>query len=365
MVRLIPRTLRRREFGIAVLLTVTLWIAALFLWSASDLAEGTPIPAPYQLVLLGTFLLGLIFSAILAAAIAGARRLPRRQCILATAAAALALALLHGWIDAHMLVWMRAAMGAKAATVTLLFFSGLMPFILLYGLYAAALGLMLSAMTTRQREKQLAEARSAAQQAQLAALRFQLNPHFLFNTLNAISSLIVTRRNDEAEQMTMKLSEFLRISLEADPEAEVTLDEELATTQSYLDIEAVRFGARLQVDFECPTALLDAYVPSLLLQPLVENSIKYAVAPSRHRVTLSVRATSEDGALRLVVADDGRNAFGSRPSGSTGLGIANVRKRLAGFYGAAAEIRAVATERGFTVTLRLPLRFAPAVRAAE
>jgi hypothetical protein len=365
MFNLFPRRFRRREFGVALLLTVILWLAALFLWTAQDLLSGQAFPGPYRLVVVETFVLGLSFSGVLAAVIGLTRRLPRISAIAVTSAAAILLAMLHGWIDAHALAQMRADMGLAPAPISRLFISGLMPFVLIYGLYAAALGLMLSAMTTRQREIQLAEARSAAQQAQLAALRFQLNPHFLFNTLNAISSLIVTNRNADAERMTMKLSEFLRISLEADPEAEVTLDEELATTQSYLDIEAVRFGDRLEVDFECPTALLDAQVPSFLLQPLVENSIKYAVAPARHTVTLSVRAMTHAGELRLLVEDDGRQAFGTRPSGSTGLGIANVRQRLAAFYGPAGKVEALATDRGFAVTLVLPLRFAQSSKAAE
>jgi len=366
MAGLAPTSLiSRKSVRAGALLTILLWGAALLLWAARDIASGSAFPLPYRLVLLGTFLIGIGFSALLAFVLTSVQRLGRVWRVLATGVTAVTLAVLHGWIDAYMLDWMRDRLGLKASPIFDLFLSGIMPFLLIYGLYAMALGLMLSAMTTRQREIQLAQARSAAQQAQLAALRFQLNPHFLFNTLNAISSLIVTNRNDEAERMTGKLSEFLRVSLETDPETEVTLDGELATTQSYLDIELVRFGNRLRVDFACPTALLEAYVPSLLLQPLVENSIKYAVAPTRHPVTLSVRASSEAGQLCLVVEDDGRKAFGGKPSGSTGLGLANVRQRLAAFYGEGAQVQAIATERGFTVTLLLPLRFAPAIKAAE
>nr|WP_243852913.1 histidine kinase [Sphingomonas naasensis] len=220
-------------------------------------------------------------------------------------------------------------------------------------------------MTVRESERRLVEARHATQQAQLAALRFQLNPHFLFNTLNAISSLIVTRRNEEAERMTMKLSEFLRLSLEADPDAEVMLDEELGNTQSYLEIEAVRFGDRLKTEFECPAELLGAWVPSFLLQPLVENSVKYAVAPSRKPVLLSVRASAAQGTLRLVVEDSGRQGVGLAPATGTGLGLDNVRKRLAAFYGAQASVEAQAKGRGFAVQLALPLRYARMQQAAE
>ncbi|HWK36690.1 sensor histidine kinase [Sphingomonas sp.] len=365
MYPLVPSWLQRREYGAAAVLTVLLWLFALVLWSAQDLASGAPFPRPYRVLLVETFVIGIACSVALAGVIGVTRRMRRAAGIAIVAVVTLGLATLHGWIDAHLLAQLRLALGAKPMPLSELFNRGLMPFVLIYGLYATALGLMFSAMAVRDSERRLAEARSAAQQAQLAALRFQLNPHFLFNTLNAISSLIVTSRNAEAERMTMKLSEFLRASLEADPEIEVTLDEELATTQSYLDIEAVRFGDRLRVVFECPTSLLNVYVPSFLLQPLVENSIKYAVAPSRRTVTLTVRADDAQGALRLVVEDDGGRAFGTLPVGGIGLGLANVRQRLAAFYGSAAWSNATATDRGFAVTLSLPLRRAVDLQAAE
>jgi sensor histidine kinase YesM len=362
---LVPERFHRREFAIAAGLTVLLWAVALLLWSARDLASGEAFPFPYKLLLAETFVIGLSFSAALAAVIGVARKLPRFWMIVVTAGAAVAIATLHGWIDAHLLAGLYAELHAPRAPFVDLFYRGLMPFVLIYGLYATALGLMLSEMTVRDSERRLAEARSATQQAQLAALRFQLNPHFLFNTLNAISSLIVTRRNEEAERMTMKLSEFLRLSLEADPEAEVTLDEELANTQSYLEIEAVRFSDRLHTEFECPPALLGAYVPSFLLQPLIENSVKYAVAPSRRPVALSVRASAARGRLMLVVEDRGRQVFGGALPRGTGVGLDNVRKRLAAFYGTEGVMEARPGDQGFVVSLTLPLRFSRMQQAAE
>ncbi|MCX8475645.1 MAG: histidine kinase [Sphingomonas sp.] len=361
----IPERFRRREFLIAALLTALLWAAALVLWSAQDLVSGVAFPFPYKRLLAETFGIGVFFSAALAAAIGISRRLPRPWMIAATVAAAIGIATLHGFIDAQLMRGFRAELHLRPAPLIELFYRGLMPFVLIYGLYAMALGLMLSEMTVRDSERRLAEARNAAQQAQLAALRFQLNPHFLFNTLNAISSLIVTRRNDEAERMTMKLSEFLRLSLEADPDAEVTLDEELTNTQSYLEIEAVRFSDRLQAEFDCPAELLNAYVPSFLLQPLVENSIKYAVAPSRRPVTLSVRASAAQGMLLLVVEDSGRQGPGIAPFAGTGVGLDNVRRRLAAFYGAQGSMAARASGQGFVVSLALPLRYARVEQAAE
>ncbi len=353
---------------IGAVLTVLLWIVALLLWGAQDIASGRRLPDGLKLLQGATFGLGLLLSATLAGFIILARRLARRLAIAAIVAIAIMVALLHGAIDTlihlYIVEQLGAASGLRYAPPAELFNRGLMPFVLIYGLYATALGLMLSERAVRNSERRLAEARSAAQNAELAALRFQLNPHFLFNTLNAISSLIVTNRNAEADRMTMKLSDFLRLTLEADPDAEVTLDEELATTQSYLDIEAVRFGERLRVAFECPANLLDARVPSFLLQPIVENSIKYAVLPSRRPVTLSVRASRVDGTLQLSVRDDGGHGFGIQPAGGTGLGLQNVRKRLAAFYGEKGDLSATATDSGFVVVLTLPLRFAALTEAA-
>jgi len=340
-------------------------MVALVLWSAQDLAAGKPFPGEYRTLLIETLVLGLGFSALLAGVIVGARRLGRIWSILIVGVAAVGIAMLHGWIDAHLIDRMRVAMGMAPLPIPALFLPGLMSFVLLYGLYATALGLMFSAMAVRDSERRLAEAHSAAQQAQLAALRFQLNPHFLFNTLNAISSLIVTGRNAEAEQMTTRLCAFLRTSLEVDPHAEVTLDEELATTQSYLEIEAARFGERLCVEFDCPPDLLDVCVPSFLLQPLVENSVKYAVARSRHPVRLLLTAGQGEGVLHLSVRDECDAGAGGRVVGGTGLGLANVRKRLEAFYGEEARIEAGPVERGFAVDLTLPLRRASLREAAE
>lgn len=322
-------------------------------------------PYAYKALLAETFFIGLSFSAGLAMMIGVSRKLPRYWMIAATAGGAIAIAMVHGLVDANLMISFRQELHLRPAPLIELFYRGLMPFVLIYGLYATALGLMLSEMTVRDSERRLAEARNATQQAQLAALRFQLNPHFLFNTLNAISSLIVTRRNDEAERMTMKLSEFLRLSLEADPDAEVTLDEELANTQSYLEIEGVRFPDRLCTEFECPAELLNAYVPSFLLQPLVENSVKHAVAPSRTPVTIMVQVSADQDQLIVIVEDRGRQGFGGGQSGGTGLGLANVRQRLAAFYGSRGTVEARASGYGFMVRLALPLRFARVQQAAE
>ncbi len=209
------------------------------------------------------------------------------------------------------------------------------------------------------RERQLAEARWAAQQAQLTALRFQLNPHFLFNTLNAISSMIVTGRNRDAEEMTDRLSSFLRASLSSDPTELVPLDSELALIEEYLEIEAIRFGERLTIDIPCCSKSGAVLVPSFLLQPLVENAIKYGVGPSSAPVTISVSAEVDDSDLVLKVTDDGTAEPDDTKPAGTGVGLENVRRRLEAVYGGQASVDAGTLDPGFGVTIRIPLSAAP------
>ena len=140
-------------------------------------------------------------------------------------------------------------------------------------------------------QRKLADAESAAQAAQVRALRYQVNPHFLFNTLNSLSSLVMTGRSDRAETMLLALSTFFRTSLSIDPGADVTLAEEIDLQRLYLDIEKARFPDRLQVEIEVPKAFEQARLPALLLQPLIENAIKYGVSKSRKTVLIRIEAS--------------------------------------------------------------------------
>ncbi len=235
-------------------------------------------------------------------------------------------------------------------------YQGFLIYFWLYGLYVAAIGLLLSRYASQERDRQLTEARAAAHQAQLEALRFQLNPHFLFNTLNAISSLIVTGRNADAESMTAKLSDFLRSSLASDPHSVIPLADEVAAVRAYLDIETVRFGERMAVEVVCPASLADALAPSFVLQPLVENAVKYAVAPARRRVKISVKAQSRDNDLILVVEDDGDGHPPSSTAVGVGVGLENVRRRLQVLYGERGSIEVGKLPGGgFRAVLKLPL----------
>jgi hypothetical protein len=186
-------------------------------------------------------------------------------------------------------------------------------------------------------DRQLSDARAAAQQAQLTALRYQLNPHFLFNSLNSISALIVTHRNEDAERMTEKLSTFLRNSLSADPGRLVPLEEELSLIEEYLDIEGVRFGERLDVEIDCEPDAGAALVPSFIVQPLVENAIKHGVAPSRAPVRIRIGAVVEGKDLCIEV-ENGTSPVLDEPSFGAGVGLKNIRRRLQAVYGRRASL---------------------------
>jgi sensor histidine kinase YesM len=201
-------------------------------------------------------------------------------------------------------------------------------------------------------------AKAMAHEAQIRMLRYQLNPHFLFNTLNAISTLILEADMKTSNAMVSKLSNFLRYSLEKDPLQKVNLNHEINTLQLYLDIEKVRFEERLGVEYRIDEQAGQALIPSMLLQPLVENAIKYAVADRIEGGTIEIDAEIEDGQLVIVVRDDGPglplNADGSLPD-FKGVGIKNIRERLRELYGADHLFAISSNEpHGLKIEIRLP-----------
>ncbi len=225
------------------------------------------------------------------------------------------------------------------------------------GMFAALLAFQASNHKLREHQRLLIASQASERDAHMLALRFQLNPHFLFNTLNAISSLVVVGRDAEAEAMIDRLSSFLRASLTADPHTLSTVDEEFEMLESYLDIESVRFGERLRAEIELAPELAGATLPPFLLQPIVENAIKYAVAPSKRPVTVRIAAARRGDTLLLTVADDG-DGPGCVTSG-TGVGLANVQERLRLNYGADAHLDRRQDGGGCRVEIGLPLFFAP------
>jgi len=196
-----------------------------------------------------------------------------------------------------------------------------------------------------------------AHEAQLKMLRYQLNPHFLFNTLNAISTLILERQIDLANRMVSKMSSFLRYSLDNDPMQKITLEQELTALQLYLDIEKVRFEDRLNLQLDIEEQARSALIPSLLLQPLVENAIKYGIAPKEGPGHLRIAARVFAGDLLLELSDDGPGADlveGRIPEGK-GVGLSNTRERLKELYGNRHSFRLKDNEpHGLTINIRIP-----------
>jgi LytS/YehU family sensor histidine kinase len=220
---------------------------------------------------------------------------------------------------------------------------------------AAALVALSYSFEVRERGERLADLETIARDARLSALRHQLNPHFLFNTLNSVVGLIGRGHHREAEEMVENLADFLRTTLELDPAGDVELRREAELQELYLAVEQVRFPNRLRRDIDIPADLTDVLVPALITQPLVENTIRHSVARSTGLVTLRMGASARDGWLTLVVEDDGGAPAGGRSTG-TGNGLRIVRERLAAQFGGEHSVCAVKLERGFRTELRLPLR---------
>jgi len=191
-------------------------------------------------------------------------------------------------------------------------------------------------VSMQEQKEQVLKATAMAHQAQLKMLRYQLNPHFLFNTLNAISTLVLEKSETDANRMLTKLSSFLRYTLVNQPTQRITLDKELHALGLYLDIEKVRFEDRLTLDFNIHDSAKGALIPSLILQPLVENAIKYAVAPSIDGGTIIIDASVKDGRLHIALKDNGpgiKDINNIVSQTGSGVGIVNTSERLQQIYG--------------------------------
>jgi two-component system LytT family sensor kinase len=206
----------------------------------------------------------------------------------------------------------------------------------------------------RAAERREGEYRRAAKAAELRSLRYQINPHFLFNTLNSLSALVVTGRAERAERMIQTLSNFYRASLAEDPMLDHALADEVDQQKRYLEIEALRFPERLRTSFAIPGPLASAQVPGMILQPLIENSVKYGVAESKQAVTIAVEAREEAGELVVTVSDDGPGT-GQGGADGFGIGLANVRDRLHARFGPSASVTAGSITGGYRTELRMPL----------
>jgi two-component system, LytTR family, sensor kinase len=211
----------------------------------------------------------------------------------------------------------------------------------------------------------IARAQSLAYDAQLRMLHYQINPHFLFNTLNAISTLVLDKRTEMAENMLLRLSGFLRYSLDRKPTELAALSAEFDAQRKYLEIEQTRFGDKLKVQFDVEPGIEDARLPSLILQPILENAIKYAITPSAEGGRIEVSARREGETLRIRVEDDGPGFSAAAPQRGRGVGLSNARERLTLIYGEKAGLSAEnLAPRGCRIEIWLPIKEERVARSA-
>ncbi|HEY0050967.1 MAG TPA: histidine kinase [Pyrinomonadaceae bacterium] len=233
-------------------------------------------------------------------------------------------------------------------------------------LYGAVLGLTQAYdyyRRYRERERRATQLEIAAAQletrlaqAQLDALKMQIQPHFLFNTLNTIS-VLMQDDVDAANKMLIRLSELLRVALKSEKTQEISLRQELEFLRGYLEIEQTRFQDRLRVDFEVDAETLDSLVPNLILQPLVENAIKHGIAPRAEAGTIRVEARRQNGRVELSVRDDGAGLTESKNHSMGGIGLSNTRARLEKLYGAQHSFEIVSPAAGgLEVKVSIPFR---------
>jgi len=223
--------------------------------------------------------------------------------------------------------------------------------VLLYLLAVALDYVLLSVESSKEAETREQEARTMAREAEIKALKAQINPHFLFNSLNSIAAL-ATVDGVRARDMCIKLSDFLRSTLSLGDRRSISFRDELALSKAYLDVEQVRFGARLRVEFDVDAACNDCIVPPLVLQPLVENAVKHGIAGLVDGGTIRLEARNADGWLRVTIENEyDPEAPAARRHG---LGLENVRSRLRTLYENKGRIDTQVSETRFLVEIKLP-----------
>jgi sensor histidine kinase YesM len=327
------------------------WGGYLLLRSVSSVSNGAPMSALIPGII--ESIVGYCITLLLSTLYGYYRRLPRISAILLTvvtlAGATFLAAVLNGFSYSIM-------KDNPGLNLGLVFGQLFLNFTVLAGWSALYFGINFYLIVEQQAD-QLLVLESQASSAQLAMPRYQLNPHFLFNTLNSISTLVLLKETERANAMLSRLADFLRFTLIYEPTANVTVAQEVQTLKLYLEIEKMRFEKRLRPVFEIDPRAERARLPSLLLQPLVENAIKYAVTPSEEGAEIAVSARLVGERVRIAVSDTGPGLIENKlgPSLSTGVGLANIRDRLAQAYGPDHRFDARSTPGGgFAVEIEIP-----------
>jgi two-component system LytT family sensor kinase len=236
------------------------------------------------------------------------------------------------------------------------FENGLLAHFILYGTVLAVGSGLDSRERLAQQQTEAARLSEQLSKAQLRALRHQIEPHFLFNSLNAIAGLVRENRNDDAVSMIAGLSDFLRRILKDSHRQEVPLAEEMDFLQRYLDVQKVRFADRLHLCVDVPQELLVAQVPNLILQPMVENAVKHGIAKRAQGGTIRIRASRLNAMLTLSIFNDGPSLTADWETTGSGIGISNVRTRLRSLYGDSFDLRLQNQDNGVEVSVSVPFR---------
>jgi len=335
------------------------WGGTALLRAMTNIANGKPEQIVVTLIATVTgFSISLILSVVYGALISRRPLITWSVTAITLSFAVVTAAMINGWT-------LSISTGSEASfaqTVLSVFYLD-MP---LLGAWSALYYAINYYLQVEEQADRLERLEAQATSAQLAMLRYQLNPHFLFNTLNSISTLVLLRQTEPANAMLTRLSGFLRHTLVTQPGGKVSVAQEVETLKLYLDIERMRFEDRLRTVFRVEPAAAKASIPSLLLQPLIENAIKYAVSPQEEGARISLTAQVIGGRLRVTVADTGpglreqaaRISDGLRSGTgpvSTGVGLANIRDRLAQAYGEEHRFEIDnPPEGGFTVIIEIP-----------
>lgn len=329
------------------------WAGALVLRGASVLANGQPVSffVPILISAVTGYSISLLLSVIY-------RYVIEKRPLVTWSTTLLAVVIgsaVYAYIDAWVLQTIRQS--AEETAFTSLLLGAMYIDTILLAAWSALYYAINYFVRAEEQADQMLRLEAQATSAQLTMLRYQLNPHFLFNTLNSISTLVLLKQTEQANAMLSRLSSFLRHTLINEAEAKVTLAQEVETLKLYLDIEKMRFEERLRTSFEIDPAAEKGMVPSLLLQPLVENAIKYAVTPKEDGADITVSAQLVGEKLRIIVSDTGPGLQpGQQDSSlSTGVGMANTRERLMQAYGEDQRFEHfVRASGGFEVLIELP-----------
>ncbi len=338
------------------------WSGYLMLRGVSSVSNGLTLTSIIPVII--EAIVGYCITLLLSTLYGYYRRIPRVIGLFLTIATLAAATFLYAVLDAFSFSFIQTA--TPGITITRMLGFVFLNFVTLAGWSALYFGINFYLIVEEQIDL-MQHLENQASSAQLAMLRYQLNPHFLFNTLNSISTLVLLKQTERANAMLSRLSSFLRYTLANEPTAHVTVAQEMETLKLYLEIEKMRFEDRMRPKFDIDPRAERARLPSLLLQPLVENAIKYAVTPQEEGAEICVTVRLAGERVQIAVSDTGPGLIEGRisPSLSTGVGLANIRDRLAQAYGPDHRFETRSTPAGgFSVEIEIPYQLEDVNREA-